>query len=240
MLIEICANSIESAINAEKSGADRIEFCSELGIGGITPSFGMLKTVREHISIPIHVLVRPRSGDFCFSDLDFKVMLQDIELCQDLGFDGIVSGVLNPNFTLDLKRLELLLKATSGLSFTFHRAFDWVTDPLLALKQLERLGVQHILSSGHQRTALQGIELLAALKSMSSSCEIMPGSGINTDNILTFKSAGFGSVHLSASLIQDINLNKENVPMSYLPYLDERKRIASSSAIISEIVNKVK
>ncbi|WP_158975538.1 copper homeostasis protein CutC [Cellulophaga sp. L1A9] len=240
MLIEICANSVESAVNAEKSGADRIEFCSELGVGGLTPSYGMLKTVLEHISIPIHVLVRPRSGDFCFSNSDFQVMLRDIELCKTLGFDGVVSGILHPDFTLDLKRLKLLVKATSGLSFTFHRAFDWVADPLLAFRQLEDLGVQHILSSGQQKSALQGIELLATLKSMSRNCEIMPGGGINLENVLTFKSAGFDSVHLSAAIMQDVDLVKENVPMSYLPYLDERKHVTSSAAIISEIVNKVK
>ncbi|MBO0591797.1 copper homeostasis protein CutC [Cellulophaga sp. E16_2] len=240
MLIEICANSLESAVNAEKAGADRIEFCLELGLGGITPSFGMLKTIREHISIPVHVLVRPRSGDFYFSDFEFEGMLKDIELCRELGFDGIVSGVLTQNFSLDLRRTALLVKEASGLCFTFHRAFDWVVDPLLVLRQLEDLGVQRILSSGQQRTALQGIELLSDLKSMASNCAIMPGGGVNLANVLTFKNAGFDCVHLSAATLQEVGLNKENLPMSYSPYLEERCRITSNAAIISEIVNKVK
>ncbi|HKJ48240.1 MAG TPA: copper homeostasis protein CutC, partial [Christiangramia sp.] len=120
MIIEVCTNSLESAINAERGGADRIELCSELGVGGITPSFGLIKAALEKISIPIHVLIRPRSGDFTYSEYDFQVMLQDIEECRNLGVSGIVSGVLNEDFSPDLKRTGNLINASTGMSFTFH------------------------------------------------------------------------------------------------------------------------
>src|SRR5690606_10189706 len=109
MIVEVCANSLESAINAQKAGADRIELCVELGVGGLTPSYGLLKRIKEYVSIPINVLIRPRSGDFTYSDLEFNIMRTDIELCKNLGFNGIVSGVLLRDLTLDVKRTKELV-----------------------------------------------------------------------------------------------------------------------------------
>ena len=188
MLVEVCANSLRSAINAEKAGADRIELCAELGVGGITPSYGLLKSVKERISIPVHVLIRPRSGDFTYSDSEFDIMKKDVALCVDLGFDGIVSGVLHKDFSLDEKRIESInQKPSKELKFTFHRAFDWVEDPYKALEQLEALKVDFILSSGQQKSAAEGIDLLIELLQQESNCSIMPGGGIGIDNVLRFK-----------------------------------------------------
>ena len=129
MLVEVCANSLESALNAQKGGADRIELCSELGVGGITPSYGLLKMVKERLSVPVHVLIRPRAGDFSYSEMEFELMRRNIALCVDLGFEGIVSGILHRDFSLDEERTGALIEASGSLSFTFHRAFDWVNDP---------------------------------------------------------------------------------------------------------------
>ena len=152
MIVEICANSVQSALHAERGGADRIELCSELGVGGITPSYGLLKNIKGHIKIPIHVLIRPRSGDFTYSDFEFQIMKDDIALCVKLGFDGIVSGVLHKNFEVDWKRTVELIKAAGSLKFTFHRAFDWVPTPIASFSRLQDVGVSTILSSGQAKS----------------------------------------------------------------------------------------
>ncbi len=240
MLVEVCANSVESALNAEKGGADRIELCTELGVGGITPSFGLLKSVRERTSIPVRVLIRPRSGDFTYSDTEFDGMVKDIELCASLGFDGVVSGVLHKDLTLDAKRTAKLVKAAGPLGFTFHRAFDWVPNPIRTLHQLQGMGVDHLLSSGQQKTALEGIDLLAALLQEKTSCTIMPGSGIRSDNALLFKERGFREIHLSGTEVVR-HLEKEaKVPMSAKNNLADGMLLRTSADIISKVVASVK
>src|SRR5690606_19728280 len=147
MLVEVCANSLQSALNAQMAGADRIELCSELGVGGITPSVGLIQSVKKELSIPIHVLIRPRSGHFTYSDSEFEVMKADILACSELGVDGIVAGILMDDFSVDVERNQELLKLAEPMHFTFHRAFDWVLDPVDALKQLERMGIGTVLTS---------------------------------------------------------------------------------------------
>lgn len=240
MLVEVCTNSLESALNAEKGGADRIELCSTLGLGGITPSFGLLKSIKEHITIPVHVLIRPRSGDFLYTDLEFETMLKDIELCVDLGFEGLVSGVLCQDFSVDIPRVKALKKASGDLKFTFHRAFDWVKDPISALDELEKIGVDYILTSGQKIKAEEGIDLLEVLQERSSRCTIMPGSGIRAENVMMFKEKNFKIVHLSAAVLQEKNANVPDLPMSYFPFLAEDKVVISDTLRIREIVNRVK
>ena len=240
MLVEVCANSLESAINAEKAGADRIELCMELGVGGLTPSAGLLKAVKENIKIPVHVLIRPRSGDFVYSDLEFDVMLKDVENCIEIGVDGIVSGVLMPDFSIDIFRTKQLIAASKGVNFTFHRAFDWVADPYEALCQLEQIGVNCILSSGQQKKALEGISLLCALNQKAVNCVIMPGSGIKIDNALLFKENGFSVIHFSGATFQAKNANRENLSMCFMPFLDEDKTLVSDFKTIHDIVVRVK
>ncbi|QWX84046.1 copper homeostasis protein CutC [Cellulophaga sp. HaHaR_3_176] len=240
MQIEVCANSLESALNAQKAGADRIELCVELGVGGLTPSFGLLRAVREKISIPVHVLIRPRSGDFTYSNFEFETILNDIELCVNMGFDGIVCGVLNSDFSIDIDRCRKMIELSKSITFTFHRAFDWVKDPFVGLKQLEDLGVNYILTSGQQKKAFDGIELLDALKLKTSKIIIMPGSGINLDNISLFKKRKFPIVHLSASVLRE-NINfSPTLSMTSLSYFQEGKVPVSDYDIIKGIVNKVK
>ncbi len=126
MLLEICANSYQSAKNAQEAGADRIELCQELSVGGITPSYGLLKQVVESLDISVFVLIRPRGGDFVFSDIEYKIMKSNIQLCKDFGCQGIVSGVLNADKTIDFGRTKELVQLSRPLKFTFHRAFDEV------------------------------------------------------------------------------------------------------------------
>ena len=200
MILEICANSYQSAMNAQKAGAHRIELCTELSVGGITPSFGLLKKVMAALTIPVHVLIRPRSGNFTYSDSEFKIMKEDIQQCKDLGCAGIVSGVLHANNTIDIKRTKELIELSKPMSFTFHRAFDAVPKPKESLLKLINLGVDRLLTSGQKDKAEDGIELLIELQQIAQNkLIIMPGSGINQMNSSLFKNARLTEIHSSAS-----------------------------------------
>lgn len=200
MKLEICANSYKSAINAQKAGADRIEICSELAVGGITPSYGVLQKIAENISIPVHVLIRPRSGDFCYADSEFEQMKTDILMCKKMGFQGIVSGILNSDNTINMERTKELISISKPLSFTFHRAFDVVENPKKALEELIQLKVDRILTSGLKQKAIDGMDLLIELQNLAKNKVILlPGSGINKENCKQFKYAGFAEIHTSAS-----------------------------------------
>lgn len=199
MIVEICANSFKSAKAAQDGGADRIELCAELSVGGLTPSYGLIEKVTSELIIPVHVLIRPRSGDFVYSETEIDLMLRDIRYCKELGCAGIVSGVLTTENSVDVTLTKMLIEASNGLEFTFHRAFDLLsgTDDLDSLIEL---GVSRLLSSGQQARAIDGIEMLKKLKDISEGkIQIMPGSGINSENALSFKKAGFEMVHFSAT-----------------------------------------
>lgn len=240
MLVEVCANSLQSALNAQEAGANRIELCSELAVGGITPSYGLLKAVREKIHIPVHVLIRPRSGDFTFSDDEFNIMKTNINLCKELGFDGIVSGVLHVDYTLDAKRTQELMQLAEGMTFTFHRAFDWVKDPYETLETLEDLGVDYILSSGQRTSALLGLDLLHTLQQRAKNCTVMPGSGINQSNVHQFKEKGFRAVHLSAARLVTTVTDRPDVSMNASSFLHDNGISISNPEIIAAVVNAVK
>ncbi|EKF54733.1 hypothetical protein I215_11115 [Galbibacter marinus] len=240
MLIEVCSNSLESAISAENGGANRIELCAELEVGGITPSHGTLKLVLEKLSIDVFVLIRPRSGNFTYSDAEFQVMKEDIKWCKENGCHGIVSGVLNDDNSLDAKRTGELIKLSAPLPFTFHRAFDWVKEPYKAIEQLIDMGCARILSSGQKPTALMGIKNLSQLNTQfGNRIKLMPGGGVNEDNILKFKEAGFSEIHFSAS--QGVLGLKSDIPLAFNAGLyDERYVRRTSTTKVSELVCLVK
>ncbi len=240
MLVEVCANSLQSAVNAERAGADRIELCSELAVGGITPSYGLLKAVSEKISIPVRVLIRPRSGDFTYSDEELNIMKRDIAFCGELGFEGIVSGVLYSNFVFDENRSMELMEVANNLKFTFHRAFDWVQDPLRVLQWLEASGVDTILTSGQQKTAIEGMELLVDLHDKASVTTIMPGSGIRADNAHLFKESGFKAIHLSASRMHQKIQHEPKVGLNSPRMLSDDSVPISSFETIQEVIKAVK
>jgi len=202
MLLEICANSFQSAKNAQDAGAHRIELCQELSVGGITPSFGLIKEVKEQLSIPVHVLIRPRAGDFVYSDEEFNIMKTDIESCKSLGCEGIVTGLLKTDSTIDVARTKQLVTLAKPMQFTFHRAFDCVKDPFLSLNELMHQGIERVLTSGQAETAEKGIELLAQLlKDSHNKITIMPGGGVNKTNVKKFIAIGYHEFHTSASVI---------------------------------------
>jgi len=229
MLLEICANSFQSSKNAQDAGAHRIELCQELSVGGITPSYGLLKQVRDTLSIPVFVLIRPRSGNFVYTEDELDIMKQDIQLCKDLGFQGIVSGVLNPNNTIDLSRTKELVELSKPLSFTFHRAFDCVKNPEEALEQLIDLGIDRILTSGLQPSAEKGIGTLRKLNEQADGrITILAGSGINQNNAKRFKEIGLKEIHASASSTIESDGSLFSTPLSYS---DPKKIKAILSAI---------
>ena len=200
MITEICANSFESAIAAQEGGANRIELCDDLSVGGLTPSRDLIRKVIQELNIPVHVLIRPGGGDFVYSKDEFEIMLKDIDFCKRIGCSGIVSGALTQENTIDKKVTQQLIAASEGMDFTFHRAFDLVKNPLEAIETVMQLGITRLLSSGQQNKAIDGIELLKKLKSLSEEkLQIMPGSGINSENALAFKKAGFEMIHFSAT-----------------------------------------
>lgn len=240
MIIEVCANSFQSALNAQTAGADRIELCSELGVGGITPSYGLLKQVRAAINIPVHVLIRPRSGDFSYSDSEFRIMMEDIAMCREMGFDGVVSGILHPDLNLDAERTRELRVEAGKLAFTFHRAFDWVRDPVATLKELETLGVDHLLTSGQRQTAPDGLLLLKELKRQATTCSLIPGGGIRESNAGLFLEAGFSAIHFSATRSHKTLSAMPTVSMFNPTFFADGSVVESDVELIREIVKIVK
>ncbi len=197
MKVEVCVTSVDAAKIAERAGADRLELCSELAVGGVTPSAGLLQTIRDTVHIPVHVLIRPRSGNFTYSEHTFSQMLQDISYCRQLGFDGIVTGCLHEDNRLNRTGMQRLAEASGHLHLTFHRAFDRIPDWEMALVELEALGVDTILTSGQAASAFQGFSRLEDLVQRAG-CGIMPGGGIRPSNLERFAGKGFEAVHLSA------------------------------------------
>ena len=168
MIIEVCTDSYEYAEKAEKAGADRIELCKHLHLDGLTPNYKTAKKTIENLNIPVFVLIRPRHGDFNYSEKEFELMKADIVKFKEMGCKGIVSGILNNDNTIDIKRTNELVNLSRPLEFTFHRAFDEVNDPLKELEKLIQLGVERVLTSGQKQKAVKGIELLKELKSYKS------------------------------------------------------------------------
>ena len=204
MIIEVCAESYEYAEKAEKAGADRIELCKDLHLDGLTPNHESAKRTIDRLNLPVFILIRPREGGFTYSNEEFELMKQDIVKFKEMGCKGIVSGILNLDNSIDLKRTKELVELSKPLEFTFHRAFDMVTDPLKELEKLIQLGVDRILTSGQKQKAVKGIELLKELKkNAKDKIIIMPGSGINKSNIMNFKS--FNEIH--GSFKDEINTN---------------------------------
>lgn len=197
-LLEICCYGVEDALIAEQHGADRIEFCAAPKEGGLTPSFGALQAVREAVTIPVHPIVRPRGGDFCYRDDEFQVLLADIARVRELGFPGVVTGVLNEDGEVDGARMAQIMGAAQGMAVTFHRAFDMCANPHQAIEILAQSGVARILTSGQQATAEKGVSLITELNALPGVPIIMAGAGVRPDNLELFLRAGLKEVHSSA------------------------------------------
>ena len=200
-MVEVCANSVESCIAAQEGGADRVELCAGIPEGGTTPSYGEIKVARRVLTTTrLHVIIRPRGGDFLYSDLEVERMLEDIAVCRELGVDGVVFGCLNADGTIDVENNRRLIEQARGMSVTCHRAFDRAADPEKALEMLIDLGFDRILTSGQQPRAEQGLDLLARLNRQAAGRIIlMAGSGVTEQNIRTIRAAtGLNEFHFSA------------------------------------------
>ncbi|MEW6508170.1 MAG: copper homeostasis protein CutC [Bacteroidota bacterium] len=200
IIFEACVDSVNSAVIAGTAGADRIELCSALDIGGLTPSYGLIKVTIERLTIPVNVLIRPRSGDFIYSREEFAVMKRDILFCRDLNVNGIVVGILNADGTIDKERISDLIDLARPMSLTFHRAFDFTSDPFKALDTLIELEADRILTSGLQINAYSGIDMIKKLVDYAKErIIIIPGGGINENNVREIVAkTGVKEIHASA------------------------------------------
>jgi copper homeostasis protein len=200
VILEIAANSVASALAAQQGGAGRVELCTALELGGLTPSHAQIALVRERLRIPLYVLIRPRAGDFLYSDLDCETMQRDIETCVSLGCDGVVLGVLDAEGRVDTARCRTLITAAGKLGVTFHRAFDLTRDPLTALNDLIELGCERVLTSGAQTSAGEGAPLIRQLVERSAGrIVVMPGAGVDAGNIGKLREiTGASEFHASA------------------------------------------
>lgn len=198
--LEVAANSVASAIAAQQGGAARVELCSALELGGITPSVAQIAMAREHLHIPLYVLIRPRAGDFLYTDLECEQMQRDIETCEALGCDGVVIGVLDAEGRVDVARCKGLMNAVGRMGVTFHRAFDLTCDLERALEDLITLGVERVLTSGGQASAVEGAATLRRLVTQGIGCiSVMPGAGVTLENIAGLAAAtGAREFHASA------------------------------------------
>ena len=200
--LEVCANSVTSALAAQEGGAVRVELCQNLAEGGTTPSHGEILLARKLLNIKLYVLLRPRGGDFLYSDLEFKLMMTDAAFCMEAGCDGIVIGILNPNGTVDKERCTGFVKLARQCSVgvTFHRAFDMCADQYQAMEDIIELGCERILTSGGKTTAMEGSPTIAHLiEKAAGRIVIMPGSGINETNVADLvRFTGANEVHSSA------------------------------------------
>jgi copper homeostasis protein len=204
-IIEICANSVTSALAAQAGGAQRVELCTNLAEGGTTPSYGEIAMATKLLNIPVYVLIRARPGNFVYSDVEYATMIEDVRQVITLGCRGIVMGILRADGSVDVLRCRQLIGMASaaGLGVTFHRAFDVVADQLQALEDIIGLGTERILTSGGKKTAMEGASQIAAvIKAAAGRITIMPGSGVNGDNIMELKRlTGADEFHASCKVV---------------------------------------
>jgi copper homeostasis protein len=202
MILEACTDSVESSVNAEAGGADRLELCAALEVGGITPGPGLLESVLANVSIPVFAMIRPRGGDFLYTDTEFEVMRRDIDFAGEAGATGIVLGMLMPDGSIDIDRTAYLIEYASPMPVTFHRAFDRSRDPMRSLSDIISTGAVRILTSGQRHSALDGIDLITRLvKNAGNKISIMPGAGVNEHNIAEIvMKTGVSEIHLTGSI----------------------------------------
>lgn len=199
--LEICANGLQSVLNAQDGLAQCVELCESLEVGGLTPSFGTLAAVAERMFIPVRVLIRPRPGNYIYDEQETDIMINDIMLCNKLGYEGVVIGALTPEGMPDYERLARLMQAGEGMKFTFHRAIDACADPLKAIERLIEMGFDKILTSGGKPYAIEGMELIKAMQDRyGDKINIMAGGGINLNNVIELlNTTGIKNCHASLS-----------------------------------------
>ncbi len=243
--IEVCANSVESALNAQNAGADRVELCAGMPEGGTTPSIGQIMMARELLTrAKLHVIIRPRGGDFLYTDLEIQTMIKDIQTAKELQVDGIVIGCLTANGDVDIKQMEHLMREADGLSVTFHRAFDMCRNPHQTLQEIIALGCDRILTSGQQPTALEGIPLIKQLaEEADERIILMPGCGITPSNIQTIaRETGAYEFHLSGrtNIESRMKFRNPNVSMGGTVHIDEYLQQVTDQSIIRDAIRNLR
>lgn len=222
--LEVCTDSVESAVIAAQAGADRLELCSNLVIGGTTPTQALFSQVRKKCDLRIHVLIRPRFGDFCYTEDEFAIILEEIKAFRSLGADGIVIGALTPDGEPDCKEMEKMKKCAGDMWVTLHRAFDMCRDPYVALEQAYQLGINSILTSGQADSCMEGAECIRSLVRQSAGkIEIMAGGGVNAEVIRKMHEiTGASAYHMSGKTVLDspMRYRRANVHMG-LPGISE-------------------
>jgi copper homeostasis protein len=239
--LEICVDSVESAINAQNAGAHRVELCNNLMEGGTTPGLGTILSARNHLSIGLHVIIRPRGGDFLYTDLEFDIMRRDIEICGENGVDGIVLGILRPDGTIDLERTAKLIEFAYPMAATFHRAFDMCSDPVQGLVDVIDTGATRLLTSGQRNKAIDGVETINRLvKQAGSKIIVMPGSGIRDSNIASIaRATSAKEFHLTARKIIDSDMvfRKQDIYMGGSSDIPEFSRKVADPHMIKRIIS---
>ena len=242
--LEICVDSVKSAINAERGKATRLELCSNLIIGGTTPTKSLFEEVKKNVKIPINVLIRPRFGDFLYSDYEVNIIKNEIKMFKKLGVDGIVVGILTKNGEIDLDNMKKFIEVAQDIPITFHRAFDVCREPLKAFYQLQELGVQNILTSGQSQDCLRGKKLLKELvkistKNSKNKTEILVGAGLNIENIDEIVNfTGATNFHFSGKRIKQSSMEyrKENVNMG-LKEFSEFEILETDENLVKEVAD---
>jgi copper homeostasis protein len=239
--VEICVDSVESAIVAQTAGASRVELCDNLTEGGTTPSNGTIISARRNLDIGLNVIIRPRGGDFLYSSLDYDIMRRDIEICGEAGADGIVIGLLRAEGTIDVERTAKLIELAYPMEVTFHRAFDMISEPFSGLEDVIASGAKRILTSGQKNQAPDGSELIKQLADRAlNRIIIMPGGGINIFNIEKIaRITGACEFHFTGRKTIDsfMTYRKEGISMGGHPGIQEYSRKVADESTIRGIIN---
>jgi len=239
LLLEICAGSVTSCLAAQTGGAGRVEFCDNLLEGGTTPSYGAIATARDKLQILLNVIIRPRGGDFLYSDIEFDVMERDVIACKKLGVDGVVIGLLTADGNVDIARTKRLVELAAPLPVTFHRAFDVARDPFTALEDIIRAGCNRLLTSGQEASALEGRALIRKLREVAGErLVIMPGAGVRLNNIAQLVAeTGCVEYHTSgrSPFPSGMRYRNERVKMGG-PGQDEYGLVETSADLVQQII----
>lgn len=216
MILEVVVYTIDSAMQAQKGGADRIELCDNPTEGGTTPSYGVMEIVRQALTIDVYAMIRPRGGDFVYTAFEYHAMKRDIEMCKRASMDGVVFGILTPDGSIDKERCRKLIEAARPMKVTCHRAFDMTRDPFEAMEVCIEAGFDRILTSGQQPVASKGIDVIAELVNCARGrISIMPGSGVNEESVETIvRKTNVNEIHFSASAFTDSVMQYRNTAIS--------------------------
>lgn len=243
--LECCVDSVESAIAAKKGGADRLELCSALVIGGLSPSQALYRKIREQADIPIRVLLRPRFGDFCYTDYEHEILKEEVRSFRKLGADGIVIGTMKPDGTLNLEQMKELMEEAQGMTVTLHRAFDMCQDPFQTLEEAKRIGIHTILTSGQKNVCTEGMDLLKELvEQAQGKTEILVGGGVDASvlPVLAEKTKA-KAYHMSGkiSMESEMRYRKQDVSMGvasvseYEIWRTSEKRIREARRVLDHL-----